>query len=246
MANWIKAIYFVVILAWVIYVLSDDAVKYKSFPRRFGLSVALTVIIGLAGFALWHAAVPTSIKLLSEDSEVAESHSLASLKTGSHLDGKAALSFGYLTEQDEYVVMMRQDDGGYRRKSYPADGTVVYEDAEADDARVEVVDQYVVIRETHEFPIVGEWTRDRRKFLKCEIRIHVPAGSIAQGDQAHQGEVKPRPARGVLVAQEPYTDALDEQLLRVDRGRCIARAGEEIHRETEGGLADGTREPWRL
>lgn len=54
---------------------------------------------------------------------VAESHSLASLKTGSHLDGKAALSFGYLTEQDEYVVMMRQDDGGYRRKSYPADGT---------------------------------------------------------------------------------------------------------------------------
>lgn len=98
MANWIKAIYFVVILAWVIYVLSDDAVKYKSFPRRFGLSVALTVIIGLAGFALWHAAVPTSIKLLSEDSEVAESHSLASLKTGSHLDGKAALSFGYLTE----------------------------------------------------------------------------------------------------------------------------------------------------
>ena len=27
MANWIKAIYFVVILAWVIYALSDDAVK---------------------------------------------------------------------------------------------------------------------------------------------------------------------------------------------------------------------------
>ena len=61
------------------------------------------------------------------------------------------------------------------------------------------------------------------------------------GDQAHQGEVKPRPARGVPVAQEPYTDALDEQLLRVDRGKCTARAGEEIHRETEGGLADGTR-----
>lgn len=81
MANWIKAIYFVVILAWVIYVLSDDAVKYKSFPRRFGLSVALTVIIGLAGFAIWHTVVPTSIKLLSEDSEVAESHSLACVHT---------------------------------------------------------------------------------------------------------------------------------------------------------------------
>ena len=78
--------------------------------------------------------------------------------------------------------MMRQDDGGYRRKSYPADGTVVYEDAEADDARVEVVDQYVVICETYEFPIAGEWTRDRREFSKCEICIHVPAGSIAQGE----------------------------------------------------------------
>lgn len=55
-------------------------------------------------------------------------------------------------------------------------------DSDVEDARVEVVDQYVVIRETHEFPIVGEWTRDRRKFLKCEIRIHVPAGSIAQGE----------------------------------------------------------------
>ena len=59
---------------------------------------------------------------------------------------------------------------------------VVYEDAEADDARVEVVEQYVVIRETHEFPIVGEWTRDRREFSKREIRIHVPAGSIALGE----------------------------------------------------------------
>ena len=65
--------------------------------------------------------------------------------------------------------------------SYPVDNAVVYEDAEADDARVEVVDQYVVIRETYEFPIAGEWTRDRREFSKCEIRIHVPAGSIAQG-----------------------------------------------------------------
>lgn len=65
---------------------------------------------------------------------------------------------------------------------YPVDNAVVYEDAEADDARVEVVDQYVVIRETYEFPIAGEWTRDRREFSKCEIRIHVPAGSIAQGE----------------------------------------------------------------
>lgn len=108
--------------------------------------------------------------------------SLASLKTDSRLDGKAALSFGYLTEQGEYAVMVRQSDGGYRKKRYPADGTVVYEDADTDAARVEVVNKYVVLRETHEFPIVGEWTRDRREFSKREIRIHVPAGSIVQGE----------------------------------------------------------------
>lgn len=120
--------------------------------------------------------------LVSEEGEVAEAHSLATLKTDSRLNGNAALSFGYLTEEDEYVLMVKQDDGGYRRMSYPVDNAVVYEDAEADDAMVEVVDQYVVIRETYEFPIAGEWTRDRREFSKCEIRIHVPAGSIAQGE----------------------------------------------------------------
>ena len=78
--------------------------------------------------------------------------------------------------------MVRQSDGGYRKKRYPADGTVVYEDADTDAAKVEVVDRYVVLRETHEFPIVGEWTRDRREFSKREIRIHVPAGSIVQGE----------------------------------------------------------------
>lgn len=171
-----------IVLAWVIYALSALAAEYKSFPRRFGLSVALTVIVGLAFLTLWQVVFPTSIKLLSEDSEVAETHSLATLKTDSHLNGNAALSFGYLTEEDEYVLMVKQDDGGYRRMSYPVDNAVVYEDAEADDARVEVVDRYVVIRETHELPIVGEWTRDRREFSKCEIRIHVPAGSITQGE----------------------------------------------------------------
>ena len=134
--------------------------------------------------ALLQAGVPTEMDLeaVDENAKVVETHPLASLKTDSRLDGKAALSFGSLTEQDEYVVMVRQSDGGYRRKSYPADGTVVYEDADTDAARVEVVDQHMVIRETHEFPIVGEWTCDRREFSKREIRIHVPAGSIVQGE----------------------------------------------------------------
>ena len=56
-----------------------------------------------------------SLKLVSEEGEVAEAHSLATLKTDSRLNGNAALSFGYLTEEDEYVLMVKQDDGGYRR-----------------------------------------------------------------------------------------------------------------------------------
>ena len=154
----------------------------ETSTKRVGFYIGLIIVISVAILSLFQSLFPTSLKLVSEEVEVAETHSLATLKTDSRLSGNAALSFGYLTEEDEYVLMVKQDDGGYRRTSYPVDNAVVYEDVEADDARIEVVDQYAVIRETYEFPIVGEWTRDRREFLKCEIRIHVPAGSIAQGE----------------------------------------------------------------
>lgn len=186
MEFWIRVILFAFGLAWMIYILSAVLTAHKSSPKRFDLCSALAVIIGLALMALLQAGVPTDLEAVDGNVEVVETNPLASLKTDSRLDGKAALSFGYLTEQDEYVVMVRQGDGGYRRKSYPADDTVVYEDADADDARVEVVDQHVVIRETHEFPIVGEWTRDRRELSKREIRIHVPKGSIVQGEYDFQ------------------------------------------------------------
>ena len=170
MVNWIKfiAIGLIFVLSLFRFRLALQSVDSSS--RRGGL-----YIISVAILSLFQSLFPTSLKLVSEEGEVAEAHSLATLKTDSRLNGNAALSFGYLTEEDEYVLMVKQDDGGYRRMSYPVDNAVVYED-------VEVVDQYVVIRETHEFPIAGEWTRDRREFSKCEIRIHVPAGSIAQGE----------------------------------------------------------------
>lgn len=182
MEFWIRVILFAFGLAWMIYILSAVLTAHKSSPKRFNLCSALAVIMGLALMALLQAGVPTDLEAVDGNAEVVETNPLASLKTDSRLDGKAPISFGYLTEQDEYVVMVRQGDGGYRRKSYPADDTVVYEDADADAARVEVVDQHVVIRETHEFPIVGEWTRDRRELSKREIRIHVPKGSIVQGE----------------------------------------------------------------
>lgn len=177
-----RIIGFAPIFALMVFWLISLVPELKLSSRRFGLSIAVIVAAFLAFLALVQAVVPTDLEAVDEDAEVVETYSLASLKTDSRLDGKAALSFGYLTEQGEYAVMVRQSDGGYRKKRYPADGTVVYEDADTDAARVEVVDQYVVFRETHEFPIVGEWTRDRREFSKREIRIHVPAGSIVQGE----------------------------------------------------------------
>lgn len=178
---WIRAIPFAFALAWVIYNLRE-VIAHESSSRRFGLSVTLTVIMGLVLLTSVQAYLPTGIKSLGEDAEVAETHPLASLKTGSYLEGKTALSFGYLTERDEYIVMVKEDDGGFRRESYSADDTVVYEDADAEKARVEVVDQYEVYRETHWLPIVGEWSRERHVFSGQKARIHVPKGSIAQGE----------------------------------------------------------------
>ena len=177
MVNWIKfiAIGLIFVLSLFSFRLALQSVDSSS--RRGGLYIGLIIVISVAILSLFQSLFPTSLKLVSEEGEVAEAHSLATLKTDSRLNGNAALSFGYLTEEDEHVLMVKQDDGGYRRMSYPVDNAVVYEDA-----RVEVVDQYVVIRETYEFPIAGEWTRDRREFSKCEIHIHVPAGSIAQGE----------------------------------------------------------------
>lgn len=185
MDGWIRIIFFVLVMALWISVLSAALMEEKSFSGRIDLSmiqIGLILGAGIALLASLQAFIPTDIKLLGEDTEVAETHSLASLKTGSHLDGKTALSFGYLTERDEYVVMVRQDDGGYRRESYSADDTVVYEDADADGASVEIVNRYMVVRDIHWLPIVGEWSRDRREFSGQKARIHVPKGSIVQGE----------------------------------------------------------------
>ena len=182
MVNWIRFIEVGLIFILILFSLrlADHAVDSSS--KRYGLSIGLIIVISVAVLTLFQSLFPISLKLVSEDVEVTETHLLATLKTDSRLNGKAALSFGNLTEEDEYVLMVKQDDGGYRRKSYPANNAVVYEDAGADNAKVETVDQYEVIRETYKFPIVGEKLRDRRVFYRREVRIHVPAGSIAQGE----------------------------------------------------------------
>lgn len=78
--------------------------------------------------------------------------------------------------------MVKQDDGGYRRRCYPAETVVVYEDADAEDARVETVNSYEIVRLNYALPIVGEWSRNQLSFSRQETRIHVPQGSITQGE----------------------------------------------------------------
>lgn len=144
----------------------------KASNRRFHLYVGSVVAVCAVVFILFQAVVPTDFKVVGEEDEVTETHSLATLKIGSRLSGKATFSFGYLTEKDVY--------------GYPADTAVVYEDADAGEARVERVGCYSTVRCSYSFPMFGDWTRDLCLFDRSETRIHVPKGSILQGDYDFQ------------------------------------------------------------
>lgn len=169
------------ILVCVVSLLGLIAPDAKASDMRRRLYMGMVVAVCAAVCILFQALVPTEFKAVGEGNEVMETHSLATLKTGSHLSGKASLSFGYLTEKEDYVLMVKRDDGGYRRKCYSADSTVVYEDADADGARVDTVKRFSVISCTYMFPFVGRWLRDLHLFTRQEVCIHVPKGSIEQG-----------------------------------------------------------------
>ena len=153
----------------------------KASDRRHRLYMGVIVAVCAVVCILFQALVPTEFKAVGEGNEVMETHSLAMLKTGSHLSGKASLSFGYLNEKEDYVLMVKRDDGGYRRKCYSADSVVVYEDADTDEASVDTVKRFSVIRCPYMFPFAGRWVRDLHLFTRQEVYIHVPKGSIEQG-----------------------------------------------------------------
>lgn len=106
MVNWIKfiAIGLIFVLSLFSFRLALQSVDSSS--RRGGLYIGLIIVISVAILSLFQSLFPTSLKLVSEEGEVAEAHSLATLKTDSRLNGNAALSFGYLTEEDEYVLIL--------------------------------------------------------------------------------------------------------------------------------------------
>lgn len=91
-----------------------------------------------------------------------------------------------------YVVMEdRSGNGGLVEASYPTTGTVVFEDASAEDARVEEV-------ETRKVRVKGHWLGNDFEYFDVttdERRIHVPEGTlemarIADADEGEEGEAE--------------------------------------------------------
>lgn len=71
------------------------------------------------------------------------------------------------------VVEDTRSDGGLSKKSYPTDGTLVYEDAAPEEARVEVVEIKKLAGGTFfGIPVTGVVDTDEG------YRIHVPEGSF--------------------------------------------------------------------
>ena len=85
-------------LVCVVSLLGLVAPDAKASDGRRGLYFGTVVIVCAVFCILFQALVPTELKAVGGGNEVVETHSLAALKTGSHLSGKASFSFGYLTE----------------------------------------------------------------------------------------------------------------------------------------------------
>lgn len=81
MVNWIKfiAIGLIFVLSLFSFRLALQSVDSSS--RRGGLYIGLIIVISVAILSLFQSLFPTSLKLVSEEGEVAEAHSLATLKT---------------------------------------------------------------------------------------------------------------------------------------------------------------------
>lgn len=119
------------------------------------LGVVAGLPLSLVGFAQLSSATAPG----AEDVEVVETREIAAL---------------VVVEDDEYIVVEdTRSDGGLSKKSYPTDGTLVYEDAAPEEARVEVVEIKKLAGGTFfGIPVTGVVDTDEG------YRIHVPEGSF--------------------------------------------------------------------
>ena len=81
--NWFRYVFLALILVCAVSLLSLLAPDSKSSDGRFRIYIASVVAVGAIICVLFQALVPTSIESAGEKTEVAGTHSLASLKTES-------------------------------------------------------------------------------------------------------------------------------------------------------------------
>lgn len=185
MIDIIKPVSFVLFLIFGIgtIVTAHASESYKSdIGKCLSVGLGLFIATGISFWFLMSALLPAETEVTEKGVEILESHKLVSLDSDTSVTGRTGLTFGYIAENDDYVVMVEQEDGGYRKERYRASQTTVYEDVDGKKASVDEVEPYEDVRETFRFPIIGEISQNRRKTEFSEMRIHVPAGSIRKSE----------------------------------------------------------------
>lgn len=186
MIDVIKLISFVLFLIFGIGTIAaaGAAESHKSdIGKCLFVGLGLFMATGISFWFLMSAFHPAETVVMGKGSiEILDSHKLVSLDSDTSVTGRTGLTFGYIAENDDYVVMVEQEDGGYRKERYRASQTTVYEDVDEKKARVDEVEPYEDVRETFRFPIIGEISQNRRKIESSEMRIHVPVGSIRKSE----------------------------------------------------------------
>lgn len=113
-----------------------EGYKVKSFAT--GLIFSVTVVFWLSGLCA------ASSELLDEQTEVLETHALASTDSGSRIEGSFSGGFlsgtsGSVSEVEVYTLMVEQGDSTFKKERIDAEDAKVVYDAEEGGARVEEV-----------------------------------------------------------------------------------------------------------
>lgn len=185
MIDVIKPVLFVLFLIFGIGTIAaaGAAEEHKSnIGKCLSVGLGLFMATGISFWFLMSAFLPAETEVTGKGVEILDSHKLVSLDSDMSITGRTGLTFGYIAENNDYVVMVEQEDGGYRKERYRASQTTVYEDVDEKKASVDEVEPYEDVRETFRFPIIGEISHNRRKTESSEMRIHLPAGSIRKSE----------------------------------------------------------------
>lgn len=146
-----------------------------------------TVVTGCIFFAavvFWFfGACTASSELLDEQTEVLETHALASTGGGSRIEGSFSGGFlsgtsGSIEETEGYTLMVEQEDGIFKKERIDAEDAEVVYDAGEGEARVEEV------RVTRRYRVERPYLLMTSSYEVTEAerltRIHVPEESAGE------------------------------------------------------------------